>query len=182
MLGLCCIPRPFLSKIYIPITSRTPMSLSRSPSPVPGGGWSSPGLDITASGRSSPIKMTFSGSNAGAVTWESARTKSQGVAGYPSFSTQNQGFFTRNMRRISSSLPSFSAKKNDRYTDKDLKIRPALWRIPFVGRIRTFVARMSRRWKVRSVIAILLLACYILFYITRRPLCYHCLVVTLTWY
>ncbi|KAI1118805.1 galactosyl transferase GMA12/MNN10 family-domain-containing protein [Nemania sp. NC0429] len=147
------------------------MSLSRSPSPVPGGGWSSPGLDFTASGRSSPIKMTFSGSNAGAVTWESARTKSQGVSGYPSFSTQNQGFFTRNMRRISSSLPSFSAKKNDRYADKDLKAKPAPWRIPLLGRIWTSVSRMNRKWKVRSMIAIILLACYFLFYIT--PLYYH---------
>ncbi|KAI0871453.1 galactosyl transferase GMA12/MNN10 family-domain-containing protein [Hypoxylon argillaceum] len=147
------------------------MSLSRSPSPIPGGGWSSPGLDVVSSGRSSPAKMTFSGSNTGAVTWESARMKSRGVAGYPSFSTQNQGFFTRNMRRISSSLPSFSVKKDAGYVDKDLKPRPVQWRIPLLGRIQTFITRMSRKWKVRAVIAILLLACYILFYVT--PLHYY---------
>ncbi|KAI0189411.1 galactosyl transferase GMA12/MNN10 family protein [Xylaria flabelliformis] len=149
------------------------MSLSRSPSPIPGGGWSSPGLDIASSGRSSPAKMTFSGSSNGAVSWESARMKSRGVAGYPSFSTQNQGFFTRHMRRISSSLPSFSVKKDDD-TEKD-KTRPAQWKIPvigpLVGRARTFVAQMSRKWKVRALIAMILLACYILFYIT--PLCYY---------
>ncbi|KAI0486267.1 galactosyl transferase GMA12/MNN10 family-domain-containing protein [Xylaria cf. heliscus] len=145
------------------------MSLSRSPSPIPGGGWSSPGLDIT-SGRSSPAKMTFSGSNNGAVSWESARMKSRGVTGYPSFSTQNQGFFTRHMRRISSSLPSFSAKKDAGYTEKD-KYRPAQWKIPLVGRALDFVARMNRKWKIRAMIAILLLACYTLFYIT--PLHYY---------
>ncbi|RYP71551.1 hypothetical protein DL770_008117 [Monosporascus sp. CRB-9-2] len=89
------------------------MSLSRSPSPVPGGGWSSPGLNINSSGRSSPAKASFSGPNNGHVTWESARLKSQGVTGYPSFSTQNQGFFTRHMRRISRSLPSFNTDTHD---------------------------------------------------------------------
>lgn len=144
------------------------MSLSRSPSPIPGGGWSSPGLDLT-SGRSSPAKMTFSGSNTGAITWESARIKSRGVTGYPSFSTQNQGFFTRNMRRISSGLPSFSTKKDDAYAEKE-KLRSAPWRIPMLGRIRTLVARTSRKTKIRVLIAMVLLAFYILFYVTRRLL------------
>lgn len=142
------------------------MSLSRSPSPVPGGGWSSPGLDITSSGRSSPARMTFSGSNNGPVSWESARMKSRGITGYPSFSTHNQGFFTRHMRRISSSLPSFSAKKDAGYTEKD-KYMPPQWKIPLLGRATAVVARMNRKWKVRAVIAILLLTCYMLFYITR---------------
>ncbi|KAI1356475.1 galactosyl transferase GMA12/MNN10 family-domain-containing protein [Xylaria sp. FL0043] len=146
------------------------MSLSRSPSPIPGGGWASPGLDINSSGRSTPAKMTFSSSNAGAVTWESARMKSRGVTGYPTFSTQNQGFFTRHMRRISSSLPSFSNHNDDVTTEKD-KFRPARSRIPLLGRIKSIMARMSRKWKVRALIAIIILACYILFYIT--PLCYY---------
>ncbi|KAI1828117.1 galactosyl transferase GMA12/MNN10 family-domain-containing protein [Xylaria intraflava] len=147
------------------------MFLSRSPSPIPGGGWSSPGLDITSSGRSSPAKMAFSDSNAGAVTWESARKKSRGVAGYPSFSTQNQGFFTRHMRRISGSLPSFTVDgdKDMRRTEKGKPVRTS-WRIPLLWRVQNFVSRMSRKWKIRAIIALVLLACYILFYIT--PLCY----------
>ncbi|KAK7747681.1 alpha-1,6-mannosyltransferase [Diatrype stigma] len=95
------------------------MSLSRSPSPVPGGGWSSPGLNLNPSGRSSPAKASFSGPNNGNVTWESARLKTQGVAGYPSFSTQNQGFFTRHMRRISRSLPTFNTDVPGKYAEKE---------------------------------------------------------------
>lgn len=143
------------------------MSLSRSPSPVPGGGWSSPGLNINTSGRSSPAKSSFAGPNGGTVTWESARLKSQGVAGYPSFSTQNQGFFTRHMRRISSSLPSFNMATDERYAEKE-KLGRGRWRIPLLGRVRALVARMGRKGKIRALIAILLFTCYLLFYITRK--------------
>ncbi|KAI1341603.1 glycosyltransferase family 34 protein [Xylariaceae sp. FL0016] len=147
------------------------MSLSRSPSPVPGGGWSSPGLNINGSGRSSPAKMTFSSSNSGAVTWESARLKSQGVTGYPSFSTQNQGFFTRHMRRISSSLPSFHPNADDdRYAGKE-KAGRNRWNIPLVARTRSIVARVSRKWKIRAFLALLIITSWITFYVT--PLCYH---------
>ncbi|KAI2629016.1 galactosyl transferase GMA12/MNN10 family-domain-containing protein [Xylaria nigripes] len=148
------------------------MSLSRSPSPVPGGGWSSPGLAITSSGRSSPVKKTFSDSNAGIVTWESARKKSRGVAGYPSFSTQNQGFFTRNMRRISSSFPSFSTNEDEdtTYTRKGKPAQPS-WRLPLLARIQALVARMSRRWKIRILIVLFLFLGYIIFLIT--PLSYY---------
>ncbi|KAI0388690.1 galactosyl transferase GMA12/MNN10 family-domain-containing protein [Xylariaceae sp. FL0594] len=145
------------------------MSLSRSPSPIPGGGWSSPGLDLP-SGRSSPAKTHFPGSSPGTVTWESARMKSQGVTGYPSFSTQNQGFFTRNMRRISSSLPSFSSYE-DMGSAETEKRRRGLWRVPLLGRLQLFVSRMSRAWKFRALLLLLFIACYILFYTT--PLVYH---------
>ncbi|OTB18275.1 glycosyltransferase family 34 protein [Daldinia sp. EC12] len=148
----------------IPGTPNFPMSLSRSPSPAPGGGWSSPGLNIN-SGRSSPAKASFSGPNGGSVTWESARLKSQGVTGYPSFSTHNQGFFTRHMRRISSSLPSFNVATDDRYAEKE-KLGRGRWKIPLLGRIRAGITRMSRKWKIRAAIALLLLSCYVLFYIT----------------
>ena len=85
------------------------MSLSRSPSPRPGGGWASPGLNspyVDVSGRASPASG-YRG-NGNTVTWESAKAKSEGVNGYPSFSTQNQGFFNRHIRKLSSSLPRFS--------------------------------------------------------------------------
>ncbi|KAI0135408.1 glycosyltransferase family 34 protein [Daldinia grandis] len=146
------------------------MSLSRSPSPVPGGGWSSPGLNINTSGRSSPAKASFSGPNGGGVTWESARLKTQGVASYPSFSTHNQGFFTRHMRRISSSLPSFNTATDERYAEKE-KLGRGRWKVPLLGKIRAATTRISRKWKIRTAIVLLLLACYILFYIT--PLWYY---------
>lgn len=141
------------------------MSLSRSPSPVPGGGWSSPGLDISTSGRSSPA--TGAGGNGNNVTWESARLKSQGITGYPSFSTQNQGFFTRHMRRISSSLPTFAANRDDRYVKTEKPVR-SRWNLSPLGTIRRFTARISRKTKSRLVVLAILLLLYTLFWITRK--------------
>ncbi len=143
------------------------MSLSRSPSPVPGGGWSSPGLDINSSGRSSPAKASVSSPSNGHVTWESARLKSRGVTGYPSFSTQNQGFFTRHMRQISRSLPSFNANVHDKYGEKE-KLGRGRWNIPVLARAGRVLARTSRKTRIRALIVAVLLLCYILFYVTRE--------------
>ncbi|KAH8878667.1 galactosyl transferase GMA12/MNN10 family protein [Thozetella sp. PMI_491] len=145
------------------------MSLSRSPSPVPGGGWASPGLNITSSGRSSPARG-HPGSNGTPVMWESARMKNTGGSGYPSFSTQNQGFFTRHMRRISNTLPSFS---NTAYIEKE---KPARGRwdpqnLPLVGRLRSMFARIGRKSKMRLLIVALIFFAIWLFYNT--PLVYH---------
>lgn len=148
------------------------MSLSRSPSPVPGGGWSSPGLNLNSSGRSSPTKASFSGPNNGNVTWESARLKTQGVAGYPSFSTQNQGFFTRHMRRISRSLPTFNTDVPGKYAEKE-KLGRGRWDFPILGRIGRTLARTSRKARIRALIVAVLLLCYILFYVTRES-CFFC--------
>jgi hypothetical protein len=155
-------------------TPGIPMSLSRSPSPIPGGGWSSPGL-MTSSGRSSPAKASFSGSNGGGggsganVTWESARLKTQGVSNYPSFSTQNQGFFQRHMRRISQSLPTFNAANMDdqHFAEKE-KLGRGRWNIPLLGRVRGLVNRMGRKWKIRAMILGFFFVCYCLFYMTRK--------------
>lgn len=143
------------------------MSLSRSPSPVPGGGWSSPGLNLNSSGRSSPAKASFSGPNNGNVTWESARLKTQGVSGYPSFSTQNQGFFTRHMRRISRSLPSFNTDVQGKRPEKE-KLGRSRWNIPVFGRVGRILARTSRKARIRALIVAVLLLCYTLFYVTRE--------------
>ncbi|KAL9580694.1 MAG: hypothetical protein Q9212_004341 [Teloschistes hypoglaucus] len=88
------------------------MSLSRSPSPNKGGGWSSPGLAPrfdNLSGRSSPRKSYQLNGGFGSkdVTWATAKARSDEVNGYPSFSTKNNGFFSRHARQISKSLPSF---------------------------------------------------------------------------
>ncbi|KAK3945305.1 alpha-1,2-galactosyltransferase [Diplogelasinospora grovesii] len=146
------------------------MSLSRSPSPVPGGGWASPGLNISSSGRSSPTRG-YSGSNGTPVLWESARLKNMGSSGgYPSFSTQNQGFFTRHMRRISSSLPQF--KSNAHCAEKE-KLGRSRWsapKVPLLGRLRGIMARMGRKMKIRLLICCLLLFSILIFYNT--PLVY----------
>jgi len=86
------------------------MSLSRSPSPHPGGGWSSPGL-TPGSGSSTPRGYSPSpASLAPGISWAAAKAKRDEVHGYPSFSTRNSGFFSRQKRRISARLPSFRGK------------------------------------------------------------------------
>ncbi|PSR77688.1 hypothetical protein BD289DRAFT_346579, partial [Coniella lustricola] len=96
------------------------MPLSRSPSPAPGGGWSSPGLNISTSGRSSPATVFASAPPNGnqQALWESSRNKNMGARGYPAFQTQNQGFFQRHMRRISSGLPLFSTHESPLHTQQ----------------------------------------------------------------
>jgi mannan polymerase II complex MNN10 subunit len=101
--------------------------------------------------------------------WESARLKKVGAGGYPSFSTQNQGFFYRHMRRISSSLPRFT--NNTHYMEKDKEIRASNWsarNVPLLGRIQGLVARMGRKWKIRSMLILLLLMSIIIFYNSRE--------------
>jgi mannan polymerase II complex MNN10 subunit len=157
------------------------MSLSRSPSPVPGGGWSSPGLNINDSGRSTPAR-TFSASNGTPAMWESARMKNN-MAGssYPSFSTQNQGFFTRHMRRISSSLPRFGKNggaDSHYYVEKDKYIQPqagqwSLENVPLLGWITRTLARFNifsrlhKKWRLRALLAFFILLAVIIFYNSR---------------
>ncbi|KAK5652563.1 hypothetical protein OQA88_10324 [Cercophora sp. LCS_1] len=143
------------------------MSLSRSPSPVPGG-WSSPGL-INTSGRSSPARGA--GSNGTPVMWESARMKKTGDSGYPSFSTQNKSFFSRHMRRLSSSLPRFQSSQP--YAEKE-KLGRGQWSaqsIPLLGRLKGIMARMGRKMKIRLLVLFLFVLSIVIFYNT--PLVYH---------
>lgn len=89
--------------------------------------------------------------------------------GYPSFSTQNQGFFTRHMRRISSSLPRFNNQTP--YAEKEKLGRPQ-WgaqKVPLTGRIRSVFARMGRKMKVRLLLLFILLLSITIFYTTRTP-------------
>lgn len=137
------------------------MTLSRSPSPAPGGGWSSPGLNIN-SGRSSPAH------HGGA--WESVKTRNLGVNGYPSFSTHNQGFFQRHMRQISGSLPRFTSQPDSPYSAKEKPGR-SRWpgqNLPLVGRIRRIFGRMGRKLKLRLLILLVVILCIIIFYNSRE--------------
>ncbi|KAL7943577.1 family 34 glycosyltransferase [Trichoderma barbatum] len=138
------------------------MSLSRSPSPVPGGGWSSPGLNIN-SGRSSPANAAGS-----AVSWESAKMRKQGANGYPSFSTQNQGFFTRHMRRISSSLPRFNSGPGNTYAEREKYERGGHSQNPSGGRIRSFLARIGRRLKWRILVPLIIFCTIVIYYGTHE--------------
>lgn len=147
------------------------MTLSRSPSPVPGGGWSSPGLNISTSGRSSPAAPTFPGFVNGQQPspWESSsRTRKMGERSYPAFETQNQGFFQRHMRRISNNLPRFNTSTH--YAEKE-KIQKGRWAaapsVPWYGRVRNVAGRVGRKSKIRTLFVFLLLFAVWIFFHSR---------------
>lgn len=156
----------------IPGTPNFPMSLSRSPSPRPGGGWSSPGLTspyASVSGRASPAVSYNAGTNgANSVTWESAKAKSMGVNGYPSFSTQKNGFFQRHYRSISNSLPRFNMA-NKSYAEKE-KLGRGRWfkEGTRLGKLEARINRAPRRTKWSFLVLFLFLFSYMFFYMTRK--------------
>lgn len=153
---------------YLP----TPMSLSRTPSPRPGGGWSSPGLSAGSSDASSPSKRSaYLDNSDSSASWAAAKEKSDAVRNYPSFSTRNNGFFSRSKRKISASLPHFSLQAmNPDYREKEKMRGP--WSpyqdASLMGRIRTMMATVLRRMKSRFLVVLLLVLGLVLFYGTRE--------------
>lgn len=152
------------------------MSLSRSPSPRRGGGWSSPGLTDEASEQSSRKKydgIQMNGSIRGgshSVTWESASAKSQEVNGYSSVSSRNQGFFSRHARKLSSSLPTFNVGNRRDFSEKE-KLGRGRWQAlnnSNTGRIITHLGRMLWRFKIRVGLVLVIILALVLFYCTRR--------------
>lgn len=157
----------------IPGTPNPPMSLSRSPSPRPGGGWASPGLNSSyGSGRSSPQKSYRVSGNGNSVTWESAKAKTEGVnGGLSSFSSQNQGFFGRHYRRISNSLPQFNIGSDKSYAEKE-KLGRGRWMARHRSkwtRLVSFVKNTSRKTKICVGVFLAFIFMFILFYSTRKP-------------
>ncbi|KAL5594498.1 hypothetical protein BROUX41_001430 [Berkeleyomyces rouxiae] len=127
------------------------MSLSRSPSPAPGGGWSSPGLDINTSGRSSPNKDS--------PVWSDSPTMRASPASF------NQGFFTRHMRKLSSSLPRFNHEIS--YAEREKAGRNGRWSPGGGG----FLSRLSRRTKSRLLFVLSIVMLVWLW--NGTPLYYH---------
>jgi mannan polymerase II complex MNN10 subunit len=158
-------------------TPNPSMSLSRSPSPSAEGGWSSPGLTqqpyLDHSRSPSPKPNFRGGSSSGTgVSWEGARKKSQIVnGGYPAFSTQSNGFFTRHMRSISSSLPKFNITSYDHnYAEKE-KLGRGRWSVnqnTKIGRTLNFIVQTFQRYRIRSIILLTLIFATILFWVTRK--------------
>ena len=153
----------------IPNTSPA-MSLSRSPSPLPGGGWSTPGLN---SGQSSPSKRGYGihNGNTGTVSWASAKAKSDEVNGYPSFSTQSNNFFGRHARKLSHSLPRFNFGLRRGYAEKE-KLGRGRW--PWIvtrtlGQIAALFGRMGRRTRLRVILLFGFFLAAILFYVSCKP-------------
>jgi len=161
----------------IPGTPSAEMSLSRSPSPNRGGGWSSPGLTTpydTVSGRSSPrrayggeYQSNVNGGPKGSnVTWASAKVKSEGVNGYPSFSTRNNGFFSRHARKLSRSLPSFNIR-GQRYAEKE-KLGRGRHNDGKVRQLATHFGRLLWRMRLRLLVVMIFILSIVLFYVTRE--------------
>lgn len=148
-----------------------PMSLSCSPSPHPGGGWASPGLNYN-SGRNSPTgSFPFASPGGISAPWEATKMRTLGVTGYPSFSTHNQGFFQRHMRRISSSLPRFGQASQPPYGGFKDKQNHGPWSVqnlPLVGRMQRRAARMKRKTKIRLAILFFILFAVWVFYHSRK--------------
>lgn len=136
--------------------SHTPMSLSRSPSPRPNGGWHTPGLtepsDTTPS-RSKPHLAGINGFGNNDAQWAAARNKSKQVRGFPTIQTKNEGFFKRTRRQVSQVLPSFNhtngAGKNWRDQEKLGRGRwyPGGSNGRF-GTIRTYLGNVLRKFKL----------------------------------
>lgn len=133
------------------------MTLSRSPSPHAGGGWSSPGL-VPGSGSTSPNKPS-SGSllpgTPGSVSWAEAKAKSEEVYRYPSFSTRNSGFFSRQRHKIFARFPSLRRLSSQGYVDKDDYGRE--WNRPGSGRgLLGALRKPVRRGRFRLLLALFL--------------------------
>ena len=147
------------------------MSLSRSPSPNPHGGWRTPGLsnDRDYSGRSTPIHKGMNGGTG--VSWATAKAKSDRVNGYPSFSTRNEGFFQRSRRKLSASLPrfnSFGPNKDWRETEKLGRGRWAPAENSKLGRLKTFVGNLIRKFRLLFILAFLATFIFSVISMTRK--------------
>lgn len=130
------------------------MSLSRSPSPRLGGGWSSPGLsaDVTH-GKVRAASPNITSINGGTddsgngVTWASAKQRSARVehGGYPKYESQNTGIWRRLRRNLSLSLPFSEQEKLGR--GRSTGSLKALWTSEWRDIPRGLLALLSRRRK-----------------------------------
>lgn len=136
------------------------MSLSRSPSPKPNGGWSSQGL--TDNRSVSPARRAYetNGYTDNNAQWAAAQARSNAVRGYPTIQTKNEGYFKRTRRKVSEKLPMFNTLSPQ---DKDWKDQEKLgrgrWPLKDTdGRFatfRTFLGNFLRKFKfLFSILAV----------------------------
>ena len=148
------------------------MSLSRSPSPRRDGGWSSPGLSTPYdefNGRSRSPRKPYGDVNGGAqgVTWASAKANSARVNGYPSYQSQNKGFFSRHMRNLSESLPYFAhGGQEDRHAEKERSSRGRPSGGSWADVPRRIAFLLSRRRKYAAVLVLAIFA--VLLWFSKR--------------
>lgn len=148
----------------IPGTPRQ-MSLSRSPSPQFDGGWSTPGLTSAADAARGSVAKSYGRLN-GTPAWAAAQTRSAQVNAYSSPAGRKNGFWRRNLRSLSASLPHFHIP-----VEKDYSNREKLGRGRWLARAQEIAILTGRvLWRLRIPLAILLLyiLANILFYSTRK--------------
>lgn len=139
----------------------SPMSLSRSPSPQRCGGWSTPGL-TDASSHGTPRRKEYgdvNGSGLNDLAWAAAKAKRSQVRNTPSFTTRNEGFFSRQKRKISATLPRFNSFGSDQKDWNAEKLGRARWGPAGDGklsRLRTLVGNLLRKSKTLIVAMVLL--------------------------
>ena len=157
---------------YSQRSTAQPMSLSRSPSPRRDGGWSSPGLTTPydeSNGRSRSPRKAYGDVNGGAqgVTWASAKANSARVNGYPSYQSQNKGFFSRHMRNLSESLPYFAhGGQEDRHAEKERSGRGRHSGGSWADVPRRIAFLLSRRRKYAAMLVLAIFA--ILLWFSKR--------------
>lgn len=134
-----------------------PMSLSRSPSPRRGGGWSTPGL-TDESGHGTPRRRDYgdlNGSTSNDNAWAAAKAKSSQVRNTPSFTTRNEGFFSRQKRKISATLPRFNSFNSNQKDWNAEKLGRGRWRPRGGGKLsslKTLLGNILRKFKFLIIV------------------------------
>ncbi|RMZ86514.1 hypothetical protein DV736_g6262, partial [Chaetothyriales sp. CBS 134916] len=138
------------------------MFISRSPSPYPNGAWSSKGLpdDNASAGSFSPAMNGYASTD---DQWAAAKAQSAQVVGNPRIKTKNEGFFQRSRRQLSATLPSFNKDAGQGRQDwrEAEKLGRGRW-YPrggtTLGRLKTLVCNLIRRFKFVLIVLGLVLA------------------------
>lgn len=133
------------------------MSLSRSPSPHRGGGWSTPGLaDQSEHGNA---QWTEYNNLNGTTSRTAANTNTRSLQSMPSFSTRNEGFFSRQRRKISATLPRFNSFNTDQKDWNAEKLGRGRWRpasgIKW-GSLKTLIGNILRKFKILLIVLVLI--------------------------
>lgn len=148
------------------------MSLNRTPSPNERGGWHSPGL---AAPRRSPRRHSPSprraqfDTMANGVTWEAAQVRAAQVNGFKPQPRSERGFFRRNLRSLSSSLPRFYSPQEKDFAQKE-KLGRGRILSSRLGRAKNFINVLSRQIlhsKKRLILLLCLVLICLMFYATR---------------
>lgn len=131
------------------------MALSRSPSPLPNGGWTAPG-PVERGSTPNGLYAGANGYSSSDDQWAAAKARSAQVRGYPSIQTKNEGFFQRSKRKISSTLPVFSpyTPLSANWKDPE-KLGRSRWSPRGGGsfsRLKTFVGNVLRRFKFLAIV------------------------------